>query len=237
LLSLAIDKRGITILHTFTKPLARFLLTVSTLFFSLYALPTWAEVAGYVTEIQGTVTLSNGTKLKKKSIIDSSDTITTEKDSRVVLAMIDDATVELGANTSLKLVTYRYKKGKNNNAAFMEVIRGFFSTTSGKIGKDKDDQNKTSTPLTTIGIQGTAYRILVTETEELIGAYKGTILLEEKPNFFNSTATPQKTQLGEAKKHFIRIPAPNPNTRGFMTPSPRWEQFDTKPNDFPKEFQ
>lgn len=222
-------------MHVFINPLSRFLVLFSTLFFSLYALPAWAEVAGYVAEIQGVVTKSHNITLNKGDSVDSSDKITTSKDSKVRLKMIDEGIVELGANTEIQLVTYHYNNKKMNNALKIKILKGFFRTESGEIGKDKDDQYSISTPLVNIGVQGTAYKVKVTEQAEFIGVDKGTILLEEEFNMLNLAAERQTTRLGaQAKNSFIRLPK-LANVRGFS--SEKWEEFATKPDDFPEEFQ
>ncbi len=246
-------------MHIFINPSSKFFILLTTLFFSLYTIPAWAEYAGDVFEIQGVATKNNGIILKKGSRIDSSDTITTSKDSKVTLKMIDGGTVNVDVNSQMQIVTYRYdKKKKMDNGSEIKIVRGFFRITSGFL-KEKQHVH---TPLTNIGVQGTIYKVKVMEQAEFISVDEGTILLKEKlslPNTVaeppkdslvekdfillkekgklpNAVAEPQKTRLGaESGKYFIRISQPNVHDALGIS-NAVWEEFETKPNDFPKEF-
>ena len=221
------------IMNAITPPLAQRLIMLSLCFIllSLYAPHAKAETAGHVTKLQGQV-MRNGTALSQGSTIDSSDIITTGDNSNVVFEMIDGATVELGKNSELKLSEYHYQQGGNDNSVLMEVMSGFFRTISGAVGKGNADHYQVKTPLSSIGIQGTNYQVLVNKAEEkeFIGARQGVIIVEE----IGIIAT-KKALLGDnQEQRFLRMKAPTAGTRAMGV---EWEKFATKPEDFPAEFQ
>lgn len=221
------------IMNAITPPLAQRLIMLSLCFIllSLYASPAKAETAGHVTELQGHV-MRNGTALSQGSAIDSSDTITTGNNSTVVFKMIDGATIELGKNSALKLSEYHYQQGGNDNSVLMEVMSGFFRTLSGAVGKSNADHYQVKTPLSSIGIQGTNYQVLVNKAEakEFIGARQGVIIVEEI-----GIIGAKKALLGDQQEQrFLRMKAPAAGTRAMGV---EWEKFATKPQDFPAEFQ
>ncbi len=221
------------IMNAITPPLAQRLIMLSLCFIllSLYAPQAKAETAGHVTQLQGHV-MRNGTALSQGSAIDSSDTITTGNNSKVVFKMIDGATVELGKNSELKLSEYHYQQGGDDNSVLMEVMNGFFRTISGAVGKSNADHYQVKTPLSSIGIQGTNYQVLVNKAEakEFIGARQGVIIVEEI-----GIIGAKKALLGDQQEQrFLRMKAPAAGTRAMGV---EWEKFATKPEDFPAEFQ
>jgi len=223
------------IMHAITPPLSQrlsmIMLSLCFVILALYTPPAKAETAGQVIELQGQV-MRNGTALSQGSAIDSSDTITTGDNSKVVFKMIDGATIELGKNSELKLSEYHYQQGGEDNSVLMEVMSGFFRTLSGAVGKNNTDHYQVKTPLSSIGIQGTNYQVLVNKAEEkeFIGARQGVIIVEE-----NGIISTKKALLGDRQaQRFLRIKAPAAGTRAMGV---EWEKFANKPQDFPAEFQ
>jgi hypothetical protein len=224
---------------------------------SLYATPAWAENAGVVTALEGTATLSDGTALSKDRTIASNDTITTGKDSKLTLAMIDDATIILGANTELKLKEYRFQKKDTHNSVLMDITRGFFRTISGKIGNNKTDSYQLRGRLIIIGIQGTEYEMLVNETEEFIQAKHGIIIANERCDTHPSQNPPLDNKLkllfkdkcmmntaqsnlfgDEQDYRFAHLTLTTTRTRGGNEAKHlKWDKSKIKPKDFPAEFQ
>jgi hypothetical protein len=214
------------IMHAITPLLSKRLTILSLCFvlLGLYAPQAKAETAGHVTQLQGQVT-RNGSALSQGSAIDSSDTIKTGDNSKVIFKMVDGATVELGKNSELKLSEYHYQQGGAGNSVIMEVMSGFFRTLSGAVGKSKADHYQVKTPLSSIGIQGTNYQVLVNNAEkkEFIGARQGVIIVEEIGIIGTKTAL-----LGDKQKQrFLRMKAPAAGTRAMGV---EWEKFAQKPH-------
>lgn len=216
------------------KSFYRYFFALGLLFLSTYSTQALAELAGQVMEVEGTV-IASGRTLSSGSEILSTDIIQTGDDGKITLGMIDGATIELGKNSELKISEYHYREGGEENSVLMNVVKGFFRTVSGSVGKNTADNYRVDTPLSSIGIQGTNYQVLIKDASEFIGAREGVIVVEEQDD--GITSNKQVAYLGdEQEERFLRISLPVGGVRAIGA-APEWTKFSDKPEDFPAEFQ
>jgi len=200
------------------------------LLFSLYPVFSQANIAGQIINAQGDIYTEDERELNTSDAVYAQDTIVTGDNSSAKLKMIDGAIIELGANSKLKLDEYRYKEDSDDNAVFMSVVQGFFRTVSGLVGKNNPEAYRVETPLSSIGIQGTEYQVLIKEKDTYIGTRQGVIVVKEKDSFFGQEKT---SQLGDEQAgRFLHISSSNTRALGSA-----WEISDEIPDDFPAEFQ
>jgi len=137
----------------------------------------WSNI-GNVAALKGEANiLRNSKTLKIKSGIplEVKDRIVTSSQSRVQVILKDDTVVTIGPNTSFVFDAYTFGTKANSKVA-MHIDRGFFRSVTGKIGKLAPERFKVKTVSATIGIRGTDFSALVSDNEEIISCYRGSIV-------------------------------------------------------------
>lgn len=102
--------------------------------------------------------------------VTSGSTISTGATGRTILRFQDGQAVVLNPNTEFKISNYRFDKAnpKQDSATF-ELLKGAMRSVSGLIGTRNARAYTLHTPVATIGIRGTDFMVVLTETTKLGG--------------------------------------------------------------------
>jgi len=116
--------------------------------------------AGYVHDLTGTATATaaNGTarNLKIGDTVDAGSTIATGERSSAVIKFEDGQVMALAANSSFRVVDYRYNKNNvGQSSAAFALLRGGLRFISGVIGSTNHDNVRVTGGSVTIGLRGT----------------------------------------------------------------------------------
>ena len=115
------------------------------------------ELAGKVSRIQGAaMAMQNALPrpLKFGDAILAGDVLSTGKDARLEVTMVDDTVLTLGEKAVL--VVSEYAMGARPNAA-LRLLQGAFSAATGKITRTADASFLVNTEVATIGVRGTTF--------------------------------------------------------------------------------
>jgi len=126
------------------------------------------KVVGEVKSIKGfaqaTDTRGNDRRLADKAELYEGDRLSTEKDSSLIVKMIDDAEIHLKQNSSVRLTEYKMKSGfERGSRSILDLIKGGLRTITGAIGANPLSVYKFHTGVMTIGVRGTDYIIMLCE--------------------------------------------------------------------------
>jgi len=115
-------------------------------------------------------------KVEKKQQLKEHDTIKTGKNAKVKIFFKDNTAVSLGQNTIFHIDTYLFT-GKKDSQIKFRILKGFFKTVTGKIGKIAPNRFKLQTKNATIGIRGTVFAANVDDSIEYIICTDGKIII------------------------------------------------------------
>jgi hypothetical protein len=138
----------------------------------------YAEV-GQILAMRGEVFIvRNGSNIAAKSgvSLEKQDTIKTSKKSKAQIKLKDDTTVTIGKDTVFKIEDYKFD-GTSNSKASLKVMKGMFSTITGKIGKVAKNRFKLKTKTSSIGIRGTHFIGLIDDKKETVACVRGAITI------------------------------------------------------------
>ncbi len=126
------------------------------------------HVVGEVQSIKGSVvatdTRGNDRRLVDKADLYEGDRLTTEKDSSLVVKMVDDAEIHLKQNSSVRLTEYKMKSGfEQGSRSILDLIKGGLRTITGAIGANPLSVYRFHTGVMTIGVRGTDYIAMLCE--------------------------------------------------------------------------
>jgi hypothetical protein len=126
-----------------------------------------AKEAGWVSRISGLLSAKSlDGKLRVlslKSRVYAGDIISTEKDSFARIRLTDGGRLVLRPESTVTIETYHFDKDnpKKDNAV-INLLKGGLRTVTGAIGKrGNKEAYQTKTPMSTIGIRGTVYGVLL----------------------------------------------------------------------------
>lgn len=126
-----------------------------------------ANEAGWVSRISGLLSAKaiDGKLrvLSLKSKVFAGDVISTEKDSFARIRLNDGGRLVLRPETTITIESYHYAESRpKKDMAVINLLKGGMRTITGAIGKrGNQDAYQTKTPLSTIGIRGTVYGLLL----------------------------------------------------------------------------
>lgn len=95
---------------------------------------------------------------------------------RVKIFFMDNTAVSLGQNTIFEIDSYLFTGKKDSHIKF-KVLKGFFKTVTGRIGKIAPNRFKLQTKNATIGIRGTVFAAQVGDDIDVVMCTDGTIVL------------------------------------------------------------
>ncbi len=171
------------------------------LFLLILTALVWSDI-GNVGAFKGSATVSRNSKtldIKSGMTLKVKDKIITEKKSRVQVILKDNTVVTIGPESTFIFDVYKFA-GKDNSEVKMHIDRGFFRSVTGKIGKLAPERFKVKTVSATIGIRGTDFSALVSEKNEIISCYKGSIhVLYENSDFMIDAGSALDVSNGKAE--------------------------------------
>lgn len=125
-----------------------------------------AQEAGKIMRVTGKATVSsasNQTKdAAKDDVINAGDTITSSKESQVLIRMKDNSSLLVRADSKIKITAFQFENKPTDNAK-TTVIAGTLRAVSGSIGKGQPDNVKYEAGTATIGIRGTDIEVAIVE--------------------------------------------------------------------------
>jgi len=141
-------------------------------------LPLFANIATVIDSIGKSHLIRDGKsiKIEKKQQLKEHDTIKTGKNAKVKIFFKDNTAVSLGQNTIFHIDTYLFTGEKDSQIKF-RVLKGFFKTVTGKIGKVAPNRFKLETKNATIGIRGTVFAANVDDSVDYIICTDGKIII------------------------------------------------------------
>ena len=151
------------------KFLFAFLLTVSTLFANIATVVDTFGISHIIRD-------GKSTKVVQKQKLKEHDTIKTGKNAKVKLFFNDNTAVSLGQNTTFEIDSYVFT-GKKDSQIKFKVLKGFFKTVTGQIGKIAPNRFKLQTKNATIGIRGTVFAAEVKDSIDVVICTDGKIIL------------------------------------------------------------
>jgi hypothetical protein len=116
--------------------------------------------SGTVINSRGTVHIIRGDNqqtVHRGTQLLEGDRIQTGDNARVVMKMIDNAILTLGANSELRIHHYIYQSTQRQGSASLELLKGALRSVTGLIGKTPKKDFKVRTAVATIGIRGTDF--------------------------------------------------------------------------------
>jgi hypothetical protein len=114
--------------------------------------------AGVVTRIQSSaIAIQDAAPrvLQVGSSIFINDIVSTGKDARIEIRMIDDTVITLSARTQFVVMQYQFDGDQGD--ALLRLITGTFRAVTGKIAKLEGRPFKVATNVATIGVRGTEF--------------------------------------------------------------------------------
>ncbi len=150
---------------------------------------------GKITVLKGDVTINrDGSSIKAKSgsVIEKHDLIKTNKKGKVQIVFSDKTIFTIGKNSTLDISEYLYDESqpKQNKAKF-NVLKGAFSSITGRIGKLNKSKFKLKTKSASIGIRGT----IVKADQENIMCTDGAITVTTNNGIIMDVEAGQKTNV------------------------------------------
>jgi hypothetical protein len=165
--------------------------------------------AGKVTRIKGEATVKRGetmVALAEGTAIEALDRIETGKEARLEVTFVDETKLTLGENAALVVDEFVYKPEVNQGFSLMNLIKGAFRFTTGKIGKLTERRVEVKTGFANLAVRGTDFwggpidgksGVLVLDGVVEVTTEKGKVVLD-KPNAGTSVASIGKKP-GKAK--------------------------------------
>lgn len=121
-----------------------------------------APAVGAVVQLNGPLMVrkADGTMrvLSRRSVVESGDTLVTEKNTYAMVKFIDDSEITLKPSTTFTVADFSYDADKpdGDKASFILVNGGLRSVT-GLLGKRNKDKFEMKTPSASIGVRGTTF--------------------------------------------------------------------------------
>lgn len=166
-------------------------------FLLLLLLPIFAFAGiGKITVLKGDVKIKRGTETlvaKAGTQLEKKDFISTSKNGKVQIVFSDRTIFTIGKNSTLDIADYLYDESqpKKNKVKF-NVLKGAFSSITGKIGKLNKSKFKLRTKSASIGIRGT----IVKANQEVVMCTEGAITVTTLTGDSVYVEAGQKTYVG-----------------------------------------
>ena len=112
--------------------------------------------------------------LKRRSIVFDNDIITTGKNSKAQLRMLDGGMIALKENSELQITDYRFSDENSRGSVVMELVKGGLRSVTGAIKAENGDYNL-KTPTGSIGVRGTHYEVELIDGDMFIAVWDGAI--------------------------------------------------------------
>jgi hypothetical protein len=123
-----------------------------------------AQEAGKVSRVSGQASVtsaSNQTKeLKREDVVSVGDTVSTSKDSQVMVRMKDNSSLLVRSESKIKIDAFQFENKPSDNAK-TSVVAGTLRAVSGQIAKAQPQNVKFEAGTATIGIRGTDIELAI----------------------------------------------------------------------------
>jgi FecR protein len=131
----------------------------------LACMPAWADVAGTINYLTGTLAAKNAggvsRLLAEKSEFNEGDVLTTSQNSYARLKFVDGAEIIMRPNSVLDIKTVKFQEAEPSSDSFaVGLLKGGMRAVTGLIGKRNKERVNYGTPAATIGIRGTHFGLL-----------------------------------------------------------------------------
>ncbi|MCK5111845.1 MAG: FecR domain-containing protein [Arcobacteraceae bacterium] len=150
------------------------LLLLPILAFVLVPMQLHANI-GKITVLRGDVTITRDVKEIKAragTALEKEDFIKTAANAKVQIIFNDKTIFTIGKNSTLNIAEYLYDEAKpSNNKAKFNILKGAFTSITGRIGKLNKSKFKLKTKSASIGIRGT----IIKANQEIIMCTGGAI--------------------------------------------------------------
>lgn len=124
--------------------------------------------------------------LARRSDVKEGDTLVTGTDGSLQIRFNDNAVLALSPDSRLRISEYHGRDADNDKEqVLMDLLTGGFRTITGSIGSTDRDAYQVRTPNASIGIRGTHYEALLSETSLLLGVYDGGIIVSNENGSLN----------------------------------------------------
>jgi hypothetical protein len=135
----------------------------------LAASAAWAAPAGQISETAGYVTVTNSQQApvtaKKGAAIESGQVITTGANGQAVIKFQDGQIIALKSNSVFRVNKYIYDQAyPEKGETFFSLLQGGLRAVTGLIGAKNRDGWKLATPTATVGIRGTDFMIIISQS-------------------------------------------------------------------------
>ena len=125
-----------------------------------------AQEAGKIMRVTGKATVSSASNQTKEAakddVINAGDTITSSKESQVLIRMKDNSSLLVRADSKIKITAFQFENKPTDNTK-TTVLAGTLRAVSGSIGKGQPDNVKYEAGTATIGIRGTDIEVAIVE--------------------------------------------------------------------------
>jgi hypothetical protein len=135
---------------------------------------------GKITSFKGSVNIkrdSQDIRAKLNLDIEKNDTISTKKNSNVIIQFEDKTIITVGKNSSLTIEEYLFDQtDQSNSKTQFNFLKGTFKSVTGTIGHINPEKFRLKTATANIGIRGT----VTLGNQKLIACTKGSIGVKSK---------------------------------------------------------
>ena len=123
-----------------------------------------AQEAGKASRVSGQATITSASnqskELKRDDVVSVGDTISTSKDSQVMVRMKDNSSLLVRAESKVKIDAFQFENKPSDNAK-TSIVAGTLRAVSGQIGKAQPENVKYEAGTATIGIRGTDIELAI----------------------------------------------------------------------------
>lgn len=136
----------------------------------LVSLSAWAEVAGNISYLSGTLAVkdSNGAArlLAAQSEFSEGDVLMTSQDSYARLKFVDGSEIVMRSNSILNIKEVKFQEAEPDADSFVVgLVKGGMRAVTGLIGKRNKQNIRYTTAVATIGIRGTHFGLLFCQAD------------------------------------------------------------------------
>ena len=123
-----------------------------------------AQEAGKASRVSGQATITSASnqskELKRDDVVSVGDTISTSKDSQVMVRMKDNSSLLVRSESKIKIDAFQFENKPGDNTK-TSVLTGTLRAVSGQIGKAQPENVKYEAGTATIGIRGTDIELAI----------------------------------------------------------------------------
>jgi hypothetical protein len=122
--------------------------------------PGELAVIGHVTRVQGNGLVLRGTrefKAEPKLTLARRDVLKTAAGARLLVTFEDGSQFTVGENAEVVLDDFLYKPRRRNGVILLDVIKGAFRFTTGKLGQLTDKRIEVHLPAASLAVRGTDF--------------------------------------------------------------------------------